>query len=140
MIHPLPTDPAKPLHSELIEALEHYLQAYFPALDVWYVKTYTPDDSSQEANIAVSPNAGHLGIGKKRLGAAHAESVAMKVYNLGSDNWIFFFDQPRLQKAGLNIGKSKSHCFGKCNLELLQNFFDQNIHTIQSIRKISWQE
>ena len=119
-----------------MQALACYLQAYFPNLDVWYVKTYTPDSSSIAAQIPVQTNSGHFGIGKKPLGATNATSVLMKVYNLGSNDWIFFLDHPKLLNAGQNIGQSSSCHFGKCNLESLQKFFDQNITNIQRIQLI----
>lgn len=125
------------LNRELIQALATYLQANFPNLDIWCVKNYTADTSSEEAKIHINSTSGHIGIGKKPQEAEKASHVLMKVYNVESEVWTFFFDQPRIEKIGLDIQTSKICDFGKCNLEKLQAFFDANSEIINSINQIT---
>lgn len=135
-IHEFPTNPKLANH-QLLMALATYIQEYFPNLDVWYAKQYTPDESSKAAQIPIQSNSGHLGIGKKPSGTAQATSVLMKVYNVGTNDWIFFIDEPRLTKAGAkNISKSIDYNFQQCNLGSLEDFFNKNINVIKEIQKL----
>lgn len=142
-IHGFPTNPKLANH-QLLMALATYIQEYFPNLDVWYAKQYTPDESSKAAQIPVQSNSGHLGIGKKpskqstkKSYQPRATRVLMKVYNVGSNDWIFFIDEPRLTKAGAkNISNSIGYNFQQCNLGLLEDFFNRNINVIKEIQKL----
>lgn len=109
-----------------IKKVSDVLQRHFPRLDIWYVKEYTSDQSSNEASITIDRKSGHIGIGVKKDTDEKAKHVPMKIYNIENDKPIFFFDKRRLQSIRVAINDHEKYVFEITNPDDLDSYLESN--------------